>query len=143
MAAIDTWEADIAAGSTDLELADQAHDDEPKPSAARSVHARVREAARAEAARTDASMTPAGDALRRWIRENPEESVRVYTEALNATKGDRLLGEIPDYAVRLRALDAILNRAEGMPVTRAELTGAGGGPITLAALLATDARDTE
>lgn len=81
--------------------------------------------------------------MRAWLRTHASEALQVYVDALSATKGDRLLGEIPDHNVRVKAADALLNRAEGMPVSRTEVTGAGGGPLTLQALLAADVRDTE
>lgn len=87
------------------------------------------------------SRTPLGDRLRELVASDPEMVATVYVEALAATRWDKGLGEVPDYPVRLKAAESIANRAEGMPTARTELTGADGGPITLAALIAADASD--
>lgn len=87
---------------------------------------------------------PISRAIRRQI---PAELVAdAYLDALTATRTVRFKGgevEEPDYATRLRAADAVTNRLEGTPIARSELTGAGGGPLTLQALLAADPRATE
>lgn len=133
MAAADTWEAAIAAGN------DQ-NAEEATPTVGQELEApRVR-------VKTTLNPTPLSGALLRRAQGDPEKVAAVYWKALDATKrvylGDEWVDE-PDHNVRLKAADSILNRVEGTPVSRTELTGAGGGPITLAALLATDARDTE
>lgn len=143
MAAIDTWEADIAAH--DDHQAHEAEETTPNAIVVSDRPARARERSKIPAP-ANASLTPLGDRLRELVAADPGRIAGVYLEALEAVRTVRFKGgayEEPDYATRLRAADAIANRAEGMPLARSELTGAGGGPITLAALLATDARDTE
>jgi hypothetical protein len=79
--------------------------------------------------------------LEEIVNDNLERIVGVYIDALEATRlqGDELA---PDHALRLRSSDALLDRVIGKPVTRTELSGSEGGPLTLAMLLADDARDT-
>jgi hypothetical protein len=83
--------------------------------------------------------------LRELVEERLADVVRPLFEGLIA---ERVVGfedgapiEVPDHAIRLKASESLLDRAYGRPTTRAEVSGADGGPITLAALLATDTRD--
>jgi hypothetical protein len=103
-------------------------------------------AVRAEPSGARVSRSPLSAALRRRAEADPEATASVYWEALSATKrvylGDSWTDE-PDHNVRLKAADAILNRVEGTPVSRTEVTGAEGGPVTIAALLAADPRSLE
>lgn len=83
--------------------------------------------------------------LERIAREQAPALLAVYTDALEATKLQSVGFEVhrePDHAVRLKAADSVLDRALGRPPSALELTGRDGGPLTLAALLADDPRDT-
>lgn len=95
-------------------------------------------------AHTRVKVSPLTAALKRRAESDPDGVARVYFDALGATKrvylGDQWVDE-PDHNVRLKAGDSILNRVDGLPTARTELTGADGGPVTLAALLAVDASD--
>lgn len=107
--------------------------------------------AAARAAGGTASAKPrARDVLReeleRVAREQAPALLGVYTDAMQAEKwvatGPFKTEAVPDHAIRLKAADSVLDRALGKPGSTLELSGADGGPITLAALLADDARDT-
>lgn len=84
--------------------------------------------------------------LERVAREQAPQLLGVFTEALRAEKyvaaGPFKTELVPDHLVRMKAADSVLDRALGRPGSTLELSGADGGPITLAALLADDARDT-
>lgn len=86
------------------------------------------------------------DELERVAREQAPQLLGVFTEALRAEKyvaaGPFKTELVPDHLVRMKAADSVLDRALGRPGSTLELSGADGGPITLAALLADDARDT-
>lgn len=84
--------------------------------------------------------------LERIAREQAPKILAAYTDALDATKLQAIgfqVVETPDHALRMRAADSVLDRAIGKPGSTLALTGPDGGPITLAAALADDARDTE
>lgn len=89
--------------------------------------------------------SPLSASLRRRAEGDPDAVSLVFFEALSATKrvylGDQWVDE-PDHNVRLKAGDSIYNRLDGLPTTRTELTGADGGPVTLAALLCVDVNDS-
>ena len=76
------------------------------------------------------------DVLRERIEERIDEVIEVYLEAMKAQdvvihgKGeDRKIECIPDHAIRLRAVEALNDRAYGKPAQAVELAGKDGGPI--------------
>lgn len=76
------------------------------------------------------------DVLRERIEERVDEVISVYLEAMKADrtivigKGeDAVIEKEVDHAIRLRAVEALNDRAYGKPGQAFELTGKGGGPI--------------
>jgi hypothetical protein len=68
------------------------------------------------------------DVLRERIEEEIEDVVGVYREAARATKIEDGR-EVPDHAVRLRAVEALNDRAYGKPKQVSEISGPEGGPV--------------
>lgn len=135
-----TWEADVAAAN-----AHQAQQPPPEERETPTPGATLVPASRARVPEPvtlrAANRTPVGDELRRRSELEPAKVAARLWDALDAVKvtwQDGAAHEQPDHVVRLRAVETILNRTEGLPVARTEHTGAAGGPITLAALLADD-----
>jgi hypothetical protein len=80
------------------------------------------------------------DVAREKLEEHAEAIAQVYTDAMVAvkpsytTKDGTFIEGGPDHLVRLKAIDDWQNRVLGRPRQTTELTGAGGGPITIAEL---------
>jgi hypothetical protein len=72
------------------------------------------------------------DVLKVRLEERADEIIDVYLEAARATTHERVgrkLIEVPDHAMRLRAVEALHDRAYGKPKQVSEITGPEGGPI--------------
>lgn len=76
------------------------------------------------------------DVLRERLEARQDEIIDVYLEAARAVTHeavgygeDRELIEVPDHAMRLRAVEALHDRAYGKPKQVSEITGPEGGPI--------------
>lgn len=76
------------------------------------------------------------DVLRERIEERMDEVIDVYLEAMKAqdvvvhgTGKDREVEHIPDHTIRLRAVEALNDRAYGKPAQAVELAGKDGGPV--------------
>ena len=76
------------------------------------------------------------DLLRERLEARQDEIIDVYLEAARATTHeivghgeDRELVEVPDHAMRLKAVEALHDRAYGKPKQVSEITGPEGGPI--------------
>jgi hypothetical protein len=76
------------------------------------------------------------DVLRERLEARQDEIIDVYLEAARATTHeivghgeDRELLEVPDHAMRLKAVEALHDRAYGKPKQVSEITGPEGGPI--------------
>lgn len=65
------------------------------------------------------------DILRKRLEEKADTLMEVY---FDAAKAEAEPG-IPDHVIRLRAVEALLDRAYGKPGQSLEVTGAEGGPI--------------
>lgn len=64
------------------------------------------------------------DILRERLEEHADEVIQVYLDATRAIKDDE-----PDHAIRLRAVEALNDRAYGKPGQSLEVTGKDGGAI--------------
>jgi hypothetical protein len=68
------------------------------------------------------------DVLRERIEDEIEDVIAVYREATKATRIENGR-EVPDYAIRLRAVEALNDRAYGKPKQVSEISGPEGGPL--------------
>lgn len=78
------------------------------------------------------------EALAAKVEEHAEQLVQAYIDALAADRGvvvgfgeNAELELVPDYAMRVRAADAIYDRLLGKPRQQTEISGPEGGPIEL------------
>lgn len=77
------------------------------------------------------------DVLRERLEERADEIIDVYLDAARAVTHeavgygeDREIIEVPDHALRLKAAEALHDRAYGKPKQATEISGPEGGPIT-------------
>jgi hypothetical protein len=68
------------------------------------------------------------DVLKERIEDEIEDVIAVYREATKATRIENGR-EVPDYAIRLRAVEALNDRAYGKPKQVSEISGPEGGPL--------------
>jgi hypothetical protein len=78
------------------------------------------------------------EVLRERVEDEADAVLAVYFDALGAEKAvtvgygeDAVTELVPDYYLRLRAADALLDRAYGKPRQVQEITGEHGGPVRL------------
>lgn len=76
------------------------------------------------------------DTLRDKVEERADEIMDVYFDAMKATRAivvgsgaDAFVDEVPDWPTRLRAVEALNDRAYGKPKQVSEISGPEGGPI--------------
>lgn len=82
-------------------------------------------------------------ALDALVEQEIDGIYQVYFDALNAIDP---VSKRPDHGMRMRAADALLDRAHGKPTSKQEITGADGDDLTLVTLFAenpADQTDTE
>lgn len=76
------------------------------------------------------------DSLRDRVEQMTNDIVQVYVDAAQATltvmkvhQGEIKVVEVPDHAMRLKAVEALNDRVYGKPKQVSEITGPEGGPI--------------
>ena len=70
------------------------------------------------------------DVQREVVEAEVQKILGVYFDGLDATK-ETLSGPEADHALRIKAAEALLDRAYGKPTTRNELSGPEGGDVPL------------
>jgi hypothetical protein len=68
------------------------------------------------------------DVMKERIEDEIEDVLSVYREAARATRIENGQ-EVPDHAIRLRAVEALNDRAYGKPKQVSEISGPEGGPV--------------
>ncbi len=58
--------------------------------------------------------------VRNYLKDACMPAARVMVEALKATKWVKGVGEVPDWAIRMAAAEAIHNRIDGRPAVKVE-----------------------